>query len=137
MAEEFPTLPGSENLLQQRIAQKSAVDGPLPPPGTADPYQLMLQRKKGETGPIDPATIQKWPEEDVKELEDYCKRMGVVGFASRMNPKLALMQLKRQLGDYSGVPLEERIPDGYEKAGTVNKYGPNYPYSEAIRKKQI
>ena len=134
MGDEFPTLPGFENLLQQRIAQKSVA---LPPPGTADPYNLMLQRKKGETAPIDPATIQKWPEEDVKELEDYCRRNGIVGFASRMNPKLALMQLKRQVGDYSEVALEDRVPEGYEKAGTANKYGPNYPYSEAIRKKQI
>jgi hypothetical protein len=134
MAEEFPTLPGFDNLLQQRIAQKSGV---LPPPGTADPYNLMLQRKKGEIKEIDPATIQKWPEEDVKELEDYCRRNGIVGFASRMNPKLALMQLKRQVGDYSGVALEDRVPEGYEKVGTPNKYGPGYPYSAAVAKKQI
>lgn len=136
--EAYPTLPGFDQMFQQRIATKTgATPGPLPPPGTTDPYQLMVQRKKGEIKEVDPATVQKWPEEDVKELEDYCKRMGVMGFASRMNPKLALMQLKRQLGDYSGVPLEERVPEGYEKCGTVNKYGPNYPYSEAIRKKQI
>ena len=134
MSEEFPTLPGFDNLLQQRIAQKNA---PLPPPGTADPYNLMLQRKKGEIKEIDPATIQKWPEEDVKELEDYCRRNGIVGFASRMNPKLALMQLKRQVGDYSGVALEDRVPEGYEKVGTPNKYGPGYPYSAAVAKKQI
>jgi hypothetical protein len=134
MGDEFPTLPGFENLLQQRVAQKSVA---LPPPGTADPYNLMLQRKKGEIKEIDPATIQKWPEEDVKELEDYCKRNGIVGFASRMNPKLALIQLKRQVGDYSGTPLEERVPEGYEKIGTPNKYGPSYPYSAAVAKKQI
>jgi hypothetical protein len=97
----------------------------------------MLQRKKGEIKEIDPATIQKWPEEDVKELEDYCRRNGIVGFASRMNPKLALMQLKRQVGDYSGVSLEERCPLGYEKLGTKPKYNSNYPYEEAMRKKQI
>ena len=97
----------------------------------------MLQRKKGEIKEIDPATIQKWPEEDVKELEDYCKRNGIVGFASRMNPKLALIQLKRQVGDYSGVALEDRVPEGYEKVGTPNKYGPGYPYSAAVAKKQI
>lgn len=137
MSEEYPTLPGFENLLQQRIAQKSAANAPFPPPGTVDPYQVMLQRKKGETDPIDPATIQKWPEEDVKALEDYCKRNGIIGFSSRMNPKIALMQLKQQIGDYSGVALEDRVPEGYEKRGTINKYGPNYPYSEAIAKKQI
>ena len=137
MSEEFPTMPDFNSSLAMRIAQKNAVEGPLPPPGTADPYQLMLKRKAGETAPIDPATIQTWPAEDVKALEDYCKRQGIIGFASRINPKLALMQLKRQVGDYSDVPLEERVPEGYEKVGTPNKYGPNYPYSEAVRKKQV
>ena len=137
MSEEFPTLPGFENLLQQRIAQKSVANSPLPPPGTVDPYELMVKRKTGETAPVDPATIQKWPEEDVKALEDYCKRNGILGFASRMNPKIALMQLKKQVGDYSEVALEDRVPEGYEKIGTPNKYGPNYPYSAAVAKKQI
>lgn len=138
MSEEFPTLPGFENLLQQRIIQKAvSANGPLPPAGTTDPYTLMIKRKQGETAPIDATTIQKWPEEDVQELEDYCKRNGIVGVSSRMNPKLALMQLKQQVGDYNGVPLEERCPLGYEKLGTPNKYGSNYPYSAAIAKKQI
>ena len=136
MTEDFPTLPGFDSLLQQRIAQKSGVDGPLPPPGTVDPYQVMLQRKRDET-PIDPATIQQWPESDVKELDDYCKRNGILGVSSRMNPKLALMQLKRQLGDYSGVALEDRVPEGYERSGTPNKFNANYPYSEAVVKKQV
>ena len=135
--ELYPILPGFDQMFQQRIAQKSATAGPLPPPGTVDPYEVMVKRKNGETAPIDSTTIHKWPEEDVKELEDYCRRNGIVGFASRMNPKLALMQLKRQVGDYGGTPLEERVPEGYENMGTPNKYGPNYPYSAAIAKKQI
>lgn len=135
--EEYPTLPGFEQMFAQRIAQKTAANAPLPPPGTVDPYQLMLQRQKGETpaSPLPP--VQTWPEEDVKALEDYCKRMGIVGFATRQNPKLALMQLQKQMGDYSGVPLEERVPEGYEKLGTPNKYGPGYPYGAAVAKKQI
>lgn len=137
MSEDFPSIPGFESMLQQRIAQKSGVAGPLPPPGTVDPYQVMLQRKRGETTPIDPSTIQQWPAEDVKELDDFCKRNGILGVSSRMNPKLALMQLKRQIGDYSGVALEDRVPEGYERAGTPNKFGPNYPYSEAVVKKQV
>ena len=136
--EPYPTIPDFASALTQRIANKTgATPGPLPPPGTVDPYKLMLQRRQGDTAPIDTATIQKWPEEDVKALEDYCKRMGVVGFASRLNPKIALMQLKQQFGDYSGVPLDERIPAGYERIGDGNKYSPSYPYSEAIAKKQI
>ena len=137
MSEDFHTLPGLDNLLQQRIAQKSGVDGPLPPPGTMDPYKLLMQRKRGETIPIDPSTIPQWPEEDVKELEDFCKRNGILGISSRMNPKLALMQLKRQVGDYSGVSLADRVPEGYERMGTPNKFGPNSPYSQAVVKKQV
>lgn len=135
MSEEFPTLPGFEAMLQQRIAQKSGTT-PLPPPGTVDPYKLMMQRKSGVPDAPLPNAPQ-WPEEDVKALEDFCQKNGIIGFSTRQNPKLALMQLKRQIGDYSGVPLEERVPEGYERIGTPNKYGPGYPYSEAVVKKQI
>ena len=137
MSEEYPTLPGFEQMLQNRIAQKSGTTNSFPPVGTVDPYKLMIQRKQGETAPIDPATIQQWPEADTRELEEYCKRNGIMGISSKLNPKLALMQLMRQVGDYTGVPLEERCPTGYEKIGTTSKYNSNYPYEEAIHKKQI
>ena len=136
MSEEYPTLPGFEQMLQSRIAQKSGATA-FPPAGTVDPYKLMMQRKQGETAPIDPTTIQQWPEADTRELEDYCKRNGILGISSRLNPKIALMQLKKQVGDYSGVPLEDRVPEGYERTGTTNTYGSNYPYSQAMVKKQI
>ncbi len=149
MSEELDTfreLPDMGQILAQRLAQKGMANGPLPPPGTVDPYQVMLARKqaalRGE--PVkqpDLPPVQQWPEEDVKALEDYCKRMGIMGFATKMNPKIALMQLKQQMGDYSGVPLEDRIPEGYEKIGTPsNTYSPSYPYSAAVKapeKKQI
>ena len=149
MPEELDTfreLPSIGQILQQRLAAKGiAANGPLPAPGTVDPYELMMARKqaslRGE--PVkqpEPPPVQKWPEEDVKALEDYCKKMGILGFATQMNPRIALMQLKQQMGDYSGVPLDDRIPEGYEKIGTQNPYGPNYPYSNAVRgveKKQV
>ena len=100
----------------------------------------MLQRKKEASGEVsmpDPSTIQKWPEEDVKELEDFCKRNGIVGVSTRINPKIALMQLKRQIGDYSGVALEDRVPEGYQKINAQNKYNVNYPYFQEKSKKQI
>lgn len=134
--EEYPTLPGFDQMFAQRIASKAAPSA-LPPPGTADPYELMVKRKEGGQAELPLAPTQQWPEEDVKALEDYCKRNGILGFATRQNPKLALMQLKRQVGDYSGVPLEDRVPEGYERRGTPNKYGPGYPYSEAVAKKQV
>ena len=131
-------LPDLNVALAQRIAAKAGNNSSLlhPPGNETDPYQLMLKRKQQtETGEVNlPPTVQ-WPEEDVKTLEDYCKRMGVIGFSSRLNPKLALAQLKQQCGDYSGVPLENRFPDGYEKAGNHSGHGPNYPYQSP--KKQI
>jgi hypothetical protein len=142
----FRELPSIGQILQQRLAAKGVnANGPLPAPGTVDPYELLMARKqaalRGE--PVkqpDLPPVQTWPDEDVKALEDYCKRMGIMGFGTRMNPKIALMQLKQKLGDYSGTPLDERIPEGYEKIGTQNTYGPNYPYSSAVKaieKKQV
>ncbi len=149
MPEELDTfreLPDIGTMLAQRLAQRGVTaNGSLPPPGTIDPYEVIMARKKAELSgtPVkqpDLPPVQQWPEEDVKALEDYCKRMGIMGFATRINPKIALMQLKRQMGDYSGVPLEDRIPEGYEKVGTKNTYSPNYPYSSAtkpVEKKQV
>lgn len=145
MAEEFESIngrmPDIASVLAQRIASRKSEESgtTTPAAGTVDPYQLMLQKKNSETAPINPETIQKWPEEDVTKLRDYCQKMGIVGFNSgRMHPIAALAMLKKQFGeDYSGVPLEERVPAGYQKSGTHSGYGPNYPYTDAIRKKQI
>lgn len=134
-------MPDLGAVLAQRIAAKNAeATGTAPPPGTVDPYQLMLQKKREDVYPptIDAKTIVKWPEADVKKLEDYCAKAGIVGFnCGRMHPVAALAMLKQQFGDFSGVPLEERIPAGYEKRGTHSGYGANYPYSQAMNKKQI
>jgi len=139
MNEEFRELPDMASILAQRIAAKKADVSGTPAPGTFDPYQAMLKKKENETSPIDPSTIQTWPEEDVKKLQDYCQKMGIVGFnCGKMHPIAALAMLKRQFGeDYSEVPLQERLPNGFEKLGTKSSYGPNYPYSQAVNKKQI
>jgi hypothetical protein len=145
MADEFEDInnriPDLSTALAQRITSKKAEESGItsPPPGTVDPYQLMLKRKQGETAEVNPETIVKWPEDSVKKLEDYCKKMGIAGFNSgRMHPLAALAMLKKQFGDdYTDVPLEERVPVGYEKMGTSSGYGPNYPYFEAMQKKQI
>lgn len=140
MNEEFRELPDMASVLAQRIAaRKAEASGTTPPPGTFDPYQALLKKKQGETAPIDPSTIQSWPEDDVKKLQDYCQKIGIAGFnCGKMHPIAALALLKQRFGDdFSNVPLEERLPQGYEKLGTKSTYGPNYPYSEAVRKKQI
>jgi len=141
MNDEFENLnsriPDFAAVIAQRINQKQGTTTPAPTP-SFDPYQAMLKRKEAETAPIDPATIKQWPEEDVKRLQDYCERMGIVGFnCGRMNPIAAMAFLKGKFGgDYTDVPFEERIPSGYEKLGTEG-YEPNYPYSKAMQKKQI
>lgn len=143
MSEEFESLnskiPDFASVLAARTAAaKAAVDG-NPPPGTVDPYQLMLKKKRQmDAGDFEPGPVVRWPEEDVQALKDYCMKMGIYGFNTKMNPKLALAQLKQQFGDdYTGIPIEERVPEGYEKIGTKPTYGPNNRYGDAMLKKQI
>ncbi len=106
--------------------------------GTIDPYQLMLQ-KKASGNIAEPTTEVKWPEDDVKKLQLYCAKMGIAGFNSgHVPPLVALSLLKKQIGDdYSAVPLDERLPAGYEKLGTKSQFNCNYPYAEAIKKKIV
>jgi hypothetical protein len=140
MSDEFESLnskiPDFTSVLAARAKGQTGIDT-NPPPGTVDPYKLMLQKKRAmDTGDLDPGTVVRWPEEDTKVLQDYCNKMGIYGFNSKLHPKIVLAQLKKQFGeDFTGVPLEERVPEGYEKIGT--KYSPSLPYSEAMRRKQI
>jgi hypothetical protein len=144
MSEEFESLnsriPDFGAAIAQKIAARSTESGgQLPPPGTVDPYKLMLQRKQGITSdPVIP-TVPEWPAEQVNKLQDYCAKMGIVGFNSgRMSPLAALAMLKKQFGDdYTDVPLEERVPAGYEKIGIKSPYGPSYPYSQAVNQRRI
>jgi hypothetical protein len=134
------SMPDMASLLAQRLAARKAEESGISShPGTFDPYQSLVNKRNTGEIPIDPTTIQKWPEDDVRKLQDYCQKMGIVGFnCGRMHPIAALSMLKQRFGDdYSNVPLEERIPSGHQKAGTHSGYGPNYPYSEAMKKKQI
>jgi hypothetical protein len=83
-----------------------------------DPYQVMMNRKNG----VEPElpTVQQYPPEVIKQFEDYCKKMGIVGFSyGRMHPLAALRMLKQQLGDFQGdTPYEDRVEGGYQKLGT-------------------
>lgn len=118
MSDEYESLnsriPDFASALAQRISQKT-----MPAQSNDskfDPYKLMIKKKTGEIEQPDPVSIQQWPEKDEKLLKDYCQRMGIVGFSTKLNPLVALAMLKNQLGDnYTDVPLEERIPTGYEK----------------------
>ena len=131
---QFSEIPNIGQLLQQKMAAKKASsETAIPKPGSVDPYKLMVQKNQINRGeiaaPMSP--IQQWPEEDLKELQDYCQKMGIFGFNyGTMNPKLALRQLKQQVGDMSDVSLENRIPAGYERKGTISSTSPNYPFSK-------
>lgn len=135
MSEDFPDIssriPSMESALVQRLAARSGTSA-TPAPGTYDPYQAMLDRKNGKIPePVIPEAV-KWPEADVQRLEDYCKKVGIVGFnCGKMHPIAALAMLKRQFGDFSNTPLEERVPEGYQKLGTRT------PYGETMAKKQL
>jgi len=114
-----PNLPGFEeypdmkhNLLPDfgQIIQKN-VDK-----GTFDPHSLMVKKKEINSGEIaDNISVKKWPEKDIKSLEDFCKKHGIVGFdCGLMSPVAALAMIKQRLGVVDGS-LEERVPYGYKK----------------------
>ena len=100
-----------------------------------DPYKIMVQKKQLNDGEIEDNTPKKtWPEKDIKVLEDFCEKHGIVGFnCGRMSPIAALAFLKQKLGIVDGS-LEERIPYGYEKIGINSS---NYPYANVTKKKMI
>lgn len=51
-----------------------------------------------------------WPDKDMKALEDFCKKYGIVGYnCGLMNPLAALALLKQKLGVVD-VSLQERTP---------------------------
>jgi len=53
---------------------------------------------KKKTGEEQPSPIQQFDEKDVKELEDFCKKMGILGFNTSLNPRDALKMLKCKMG---------------------------------------
>lgn len=69
------------------------------PTSLNDPiFQSLVRRKKqGEDTTLPP--VQEFPENDILELEEFCKSHGILGFnCGRMNPKAALQMLKNKLG---------------------------------------
>lgn len=123
-------IPDFTQLVQQKI-QTVKSDGSKK---SFDPYQTMLNKKildSGET--IDTTPKNQWPEKDIKALEDFCKKYGIFGFnCGKMHPIAALAMLKSNLGVSDN--LGENIPVGYEK---LDKFGPSYPYSNAINQKTL
>ena len=113
--------------LQQRIAQKkvqSTTSQSPYPTGPFDPHQLMVNRRQQNSGEISADyPVQNWPVEDIKKLEDFCRKHGILGFnCGNMSPLAALGFLKQKLGVIDDFPKTEG-------------YGPNYPYTEAMKKR--
>lgn len=107
--------------------------------GGFDPHQLMVQKKQAESGEsVNNTPNQEWPEKDVKALEDFCAKYGIMGFnCGKMSPIAALALLKGKMGIVD-APLEERVPYGYEKAGTRPLIcNQSYPYLPPVSKKVL
>jgi hypothetical protein len=75
------------------------------PSSLNDPiFQSLVRRKqKGEDTSLPP--IQQFPQEDINELESFCRKYGILGFnCGRMHPRAALRMLKMRMG----IPNEEK-----------------------------
>jgi hypothetical protein len=112
---EFSDYPEMPNSLGQMISQRTIIKD-----GTFDPHQLMVKKKLTDAGDsIDATPKQSWPDQDIKALEDFCLKYGIIGFNSgRMSPVAALAMLKQKLGVIE--PTENRTT-----------------YSDAMNKKML
>ena len=75
------------------------------PTSLNDPiFQSLVHRKQqGEDTNLPP--IQEFPQQDINELESFCRKYGIIGFnCGRMHPRAALRMLKMKMG----VPNEEK-----------------------------
>ena len=63
-----------------------------------DPYKILLQKKFNQTNSSEIPVIS-YNEEDIKELEEFCKKHGILGVNFKnMNPKSVLNMLKNKIG---------------------------------------
>lgn len=132
--DEYPDIstsiiPNFSQVLAQKLAP--AIQPNLP---GFDPHSLMVQKHKIETGEVPAPEVPavKWPEKDIKALEDFCNQYGIIGFnPGKMPPIVALAMLKKTMGlEHANTPLSERVPYGYQKAGTPHNGSVNFPYSK-------
>ena len=134
---QFSRAPDFNQMMGQRLSNPTK---PVEAKSTTgfDPYKVMVKKKEADDGkPIDTSDSVKWPAEDIKVLEDFCQKHGIVGFnCGKMSPLAALAMLKNMMGIADG-PLENRVPPGYEKLGTKNPYNPSSPYQMNIQKKSL
>lgn len=139
--DEYPLinskLPDFESMLYTRASKSSGIN--TAPKTVIDPYKMMVNKKENESLPINTSEeVVQWPENDLKLLKDYCQKMGIVGFScGKMHPIAALAMLRQRLGDcYTNTPMNERIPIGYQKMGTL-EHIPHNQYQKNTTNKQI
>lgn len=106
--EEWPEMTYDSSNMPSFQAFAAAKKAEQPQPtGGFDPYKTMLMKKQQGGQPVDTSNTIKWPEEDVKKLEDFCKQYGILGFnCGRMSPSAALAMLKSKLGVMDSSPIE-------------------------------
>lgn len=104
--DEYPTakIPDFNQMMSQKVETIKA--------GGFDPHKLMVQKKLNDSGEyVDTTPKQNWPEKDIKTLEDFCSKYGIMGFnCGRMSPIAALGLLKQKLGLIDSPSITERIP---------------------------
>jgi len=104
---EFSEYPEMPNTFGQVISQRSPT---VIKDGAFDPHQLMLKKKLTDSGEsVDLTPKHSWPDQDIKALEDFCKKYGLIGFnCGRMSPIAALSLLKQKMGVID-APVENRV----------------------------
>lgn len=86
------------------------INNPLQTIGNYDPIHAMFvkikqRRDSGEYQEL-PQKIE-YNSEDVKSLEEFCKRYGIVGFSiGKMSPAVALKMLKNKMGVIDSPVIE-------------------------------
>jgi hypothetical protein len=118
MSEELESYPEMPLDFSTFVANKMATKTSAENKSSVDPYQMMVNRKKLEAGEmVEMPEAVYWPESDMKALNDFCEKHGILGFnCGRMSPIAALAFLKNKMGIVDG-PLEERVPYGYTRMG--------------------
>lgn len=111
--------------LSQRTSQQILTSAPVAAEsaGGFDPYKSMLIKRQQDDGskPIDTSDTIKWPEADIKKLQDFCAQYVIVGFnCGRMSPLAALSMLKAKLGVVDGIPSESAA------YSAKNRYGDKF-----------
>lgn len=99
--EEWPTLP---------LTFETGVYRPMTVQNSSfDPYQVMLKKKNRDDDNISSEVIQ-YDENDVYELEKFCKEHNILGFnCGKMSPKSALNMLKSKIGVKTENVLNKKI----------------------------